>query len=245
MRYLAWFTLSAICSLTSASNLLHKFGTDGHAILCVSDSDMDPDLLRYNNESTDLQVGRGRTPGFGFLIDAKSMAGLLKGFRTKPEFKDHPYVNQLSGSIDFLGADDQRRLGSAMRARDLEDAWYSRGRCLGREIRHLGDTGLTEVKCASGDNYSSVWNRPPVSGVSMPSPNSFVVAACEYETLQMGPYAGDELRNCSRILNTDGFLIDYRFQEENADLIPQIDSLLLHKVSEWKKNCLVVGGSRI
>lgn len=241
MRYLAWLALSAICGVASASTPWHKFGSDGHAILCVSSSVMDSNLLRYNDESTDLRVGHGRTPGFGFLFSAEKVKQLFKDFRIKPEFIGHPYVNQLSGSIDFLGADDQARLGSAMRARDSEDVWYARGRCSSREVTRLSRTDLLEAKCARGDNYASLWNRPPVLGAAMPNPNTFVIATCEYETVQIGPYAGSKRRTCSRVLKTDGFLIDYRFQEENASLIPQFDALLLQKISEWKANCVTPG----
>jgi hypothetical protein len=71
----------------------------------------------------------------------------------------------------------------------------------------------------------------------MPDPNGFVVTTCDYDTPQIGPYAGELFRTCSRVVKLEGFLVDFHIQEENLALIPGIDELMRRKIVEWKANC--------
>ena len=63
------------------------------------------------------------------------------------------------------------------------------------------------------------------------------VEACNREVLQVGRYAGHELRSCTRTAVIDGFLVTYRFQEPNAPLIAAFDQFLHAKIAEWRANC--------
>lgn len=215
----------------------HVFGIGGKAILCVPEAEMDSLTLRYADKSTDLHPGAGRIPGFGFLFDAAFMGSHFEGYNIKREFQRHPYVNALSGSVSFVGAEDQHRWGPANRARDTEDEWYSQKKCPQPVVTILSGTSLYEVKCANNVNYASLWSRRPDSKMPMPNVHEFVVATCNYENIDIGPYAGNTLRTCSRIVVKDGFMFDYRFQKENAKFIEGIDAFLDKKLTEWKENC--------
>jgi hypothetical protein len=73
----------------------------------------------------------------------------------------------------------------------------------------------------------------------MPGPNEFVVATCEYRSIPLGPYAGNALRDCSRVLIVDEFIVDYKIQRDNVSLINEIDLFVKRKIYEWKKNCTI------
>ncbi len=229
-----------ICSAADSA-AYHRFGVNGEAVLCPRSSDMDPSLIPYNDESTDLAVGSGRTPGFGFLFDAGEIdRHIVNGkFRVFPEFAEHPYVNKLSGSIGFLSLPDARRLGPAMRARDLVDEWSASGACVRALVTRLQQSDLYELKCTPKDTYSNILNRPPQPGEPLPDPNSLVVATCVYETISAGKFAGQARRACTRVAILDGFIVNYRVQEDNLRLYKQLDAFLLGKIAEWKRNCSV------
>lgn len=236
MRYSA--LLIYVCLGSCASDAAwHEFGVDGHAVLCVPESDMDPDLLIHNDETRSLQIAPGRTPGFGFRLTSRTVQSFLPEFKIFPELDMHPYVNNLSGSIGFLDIHDQTRFGPSMRARDVEDIWRFTGRCARAQVNPVAGTSLYEVKCAPEDDYGGLWNSAPESGKEMPDPNDLVSATCRYERLQLGPYAGNALQTCSRVTIIDRFIVDYRFQKGNAGMIRQIDSLLKGKIAEWQNNC--------
>lgn len=226
-----------VTQLISGATDRHVFGIDGRSILCVPESDMDPLLLRYADESTHLQIGSGHTPGFSFLFRPELMKSLIPEYAVIPGFEGHPYVNALSGTIGFLGPDDEMRLGSAMRARNIDDEWYARNACRRPVVRSLPRTAMYEVKCDANADYSTIWNRMPEPQLAMPNPNEFVVATCHYESIRLGPYKGRELKNCARIVKFQQFLMDYRFQEENLRAVPKIDSFLRAKLTQWERNC--------
>jgi hypothetical protein len=237
-------TIKILNAIATAAALVlvsdqHIFGVDGKPILCVPESEMDPLVLRYNDESTHLTPGSGHTPGFGFLFSPETMRAAIPGYVIRPDFSRHPYVNSLSGSDTFLSDEDSRRLNSAMRARSVEEIWYARGSCPTPIVRSIAGTLLYEVKCSAQANYGAIWNRTPDLNMKMPKPGDFVVATCLYEHIPIGPYAGKSLANCSRVSIVDQFMVDYRFQEDNAAAIPQIDSMMRDKVSQWKSNCSI------
>lgn len=219
----------------------HEFGVNGKAILCVPSLDMDPDLIPYNDESTDLAVGSGHVPGFAFLFGADQVQSHLDTgtFKVFPALDGLPHVNALEGDIGFLSVPDARRLGSAMRARDLSDEWSANGRCVDVVATPLHQSDLFEVKCAATDNYSNVLNRAPDRRKPLPEPNSVVVATCLSETISAGKFVGYTLHSCRRVTVLDGFILDYQIQKDNVPLYPQIDRFLLSKLIEWKKNCSV------
>ncbi|HLI12587.1 MAG TPA: hypothetical protein VKY65_13400 [Alphaproteobacteria bacterium] len=229
-------SMFAFAALTLASDQ-HVFGIDGKSILCVPDADLDPLLKTYADESTHLQPGSGHTPGFGFLFRPETMKSVIPGYVVVQGFEGHPYANALSGTVGFLDPNDRARLGPAMRARTIEDEWYARDQCPQPIIRPLPGTKLYEVKCSTKADYATIWNRAPDPQITVPNPNDFVVATCQYENIHLGPYAGKKLKNCARVVIIDGFLVDYRFQEENVAAVPQIDSLIREKLAQWKKNC--------
>ena len=173
--------------------------------------------------STHLVTGSGHTPGFSFVFRPEVMRSIIAGYVIVPGFEGHPYVNALSGTVGFLGQDDRGRLGSAMRARAIEDVWYARDKCPKPAARSLVGTVLYEVKCSAQADYGAIWNRTPDPKTTMPNPNEFVIATCKYEYIQIGPYKGRNLKNCQRVFIADRFLIDYRFQEENVAAVSQID----------------------
>lgn len=217
----------------------HEFGVNGKTVLCVPSSDMDPALIPYNDESTDLAVGSGHTPGFGFLFKADQVQSHIDigKFRVFPELNDLPHVNTLGGSVGFLSAPDSRRLGPAMRARDLSDEWYASGDCAGVVVTPLQQGNLFEVKCTAKDNYSNVLNRVPDRSKPLPEPNSVVVATCLSETISAGKFVGHTLRSCRRVVVLDGFIFDYQIQKDNLPLYQQIDRFLRSKIVEWKRDC--------
>ena len=223
----------------------HEFGVNGKAVLCVPSSDMDADLVQYNDESTDLAVGSGHTPGFGFLFEADQIQRHLdRGtFRVLPELDGLPHVNALEGDVGFLSVPDSHRLGSAMRARDLSDEWLANERCAGAVVTPLKPSNLFEVKCAVADNYSNVLNRAPDRRKSLPEPNSVVVATCLTETISAGKFKGHTLHFCRRVVVLDGFLLDYQIRKENLPLYQQIDRFLQSKIVEWKKACSSSGSN--
>ena len=218
----------------------HRFGVNNQAILCPPSSEMDPELIPYNEESTDLVVGPGRTPGFGFLFNTKVLDSHLGigMFRTLPGFEDHPYVNKLSGSVGFLSVADSKRFGPAMRARDLSDEWTEDGRCGGRVVSRIGRSELFEVKCSAADDYANVLNRRPQKGETIPDPNSVVVATCTFETISVGKFAGQSLRSCTRVVILEKFIVNYRIQEKNLPLYRQIDDFLRGRIVGWKNRCV-------
>lgn len=226
----------ALTALTQIADHRHIFGVNGKLILCVPESDMDRALLRYADESTDLHVGSGHTPGFAFLFTSELMRSIVGGYHLLPGFGGHPYVNELSGSIGFLGQDDRRRFGPSMRARDTEDAWYARGKCPQPTVTPI-DAELYEIRCNVGASYGAIWNRRPDPRMVMPNANEFIVATCEYRTLPFGPYEGKTLRTCTRVVVIDGLLVNYRLQQENVRFFPAIDSMIQNKILEWKRNC--------
>jgi hypothetical protein len=232
--------MSAIVTLTTLvlfGDQQHIFGINGKPVLCVPESDMDPLVLSYADESTHLVVGSGHTPGFSFVFRPELMRSIIAGYVIVRGFEDHPYVNALSGTVGFLGQDERERFGSAMRARTIEDEWYARDKCPRPIVRSLVGTSLYEVKCSSQADYGAIWNRTPSPTTTMPNPNEFIIATCKYEDIQFGPYKGRSLKNCQRVFIVDQFLIDYRFQEENIAAVPQIDSMMREKLSLWKRNC--------
>src|ERR1700692_182985 len=85
----------------------HVFGINGRPLLCVPGSDLDPLLLPYADESTNLRPGSGHSPGFGFLFSPKVVRLTIQSYVVIPGFENHPYVNPLSGTIGFLGPDDK------------------------------------------------------------------------------------------------------------------------------------------
>jgi len=206
-------------------------------VLCVPEADLDPLLLAYNEDSKNLVVGSGHTPGFGARFGAERMRSYLETYRIKAESDAPSRYNDLYVSVGFLGADDQNRLGSAMRARNVEDAWYAKGACVRPAVTTVAGSTYFQIQCAPNDSYASIWDRTPDSAISMPEPNSFVIATCSYDTPQVGPYAGRQFRTCSRVVKLDGFLVDFHIQEENLALIPRIDGLVRGKIAEWKANC--------
>lgn len=227
----------AFTALALAGGHQHVFGINGNPVLCVPDSDMDPALVRYADESTDLHPGPGRIPSFSFLFSSRFMQSIISGYSIVPGFREHAYVNTLSGTVGFLGWDDRLRFGPAMRARNLEEEWYARDECPEPTVTPIPDTGLYEVRCRAGANYSAIWNRAPDPKVSMPKPNEFIVATCQYEHISFGPYADHNLSTCARIVIIEGFRVDYRFQQKNVEFVPQIDSLIRSKLFEWERNC--------
>lgn len=239
-----WAILAVLVGLPLATQATdrtarHEFGVNGKAVLCVPSPDMDPDLVQSNDESTDLAVGSGRTPGFGFLFGADQIQRYLDTgtFKIFPELDGLPHVNALEGDIGFLSVPDSRRLGSAMRARDLSDEWSASGRCVDVITTPLHQSDLFEVKCAAADNYSNVLNRTPDRRKPLPEPNSVVVATCLTETISAGKFKGHTLHSCRRVTVLDGFIFDYQIQKDNLPLYPQIDRFLRSKLVEWKKNC--------
>lgn len=226
-----------LIQLISAVSGQHVFGIDGKPILCVPESDLDPLLLRYADESIHLRIGSGHTPGFSFLFRPELMKSLVAEYVVIPGLEGHLYANALSGTIGFIGPDDGARLGSAMRARTVEDEWYGRNACPQPIVRDIPRTAMYEVKCAANADYSSIWNQKPNPRLRMPNPNEFVVATCQYENIRLGPYKGRQLKNCARVVKIHRFLVDYRFQEENIIIITKIDSLIRAKLSQWEKNC--------
>lgn len=215
----------------------HAFGVGGKRILCVPEADMDPLLKAYADESTHLQPGFGHTPGFGFMFRPETMKSTIPSYVVVQGFEGHPYANALSGTVGFLDKNDRARLGPAMRARNTKDEWYARDECPRPIVTSLRDAKLFVVKCSANADYATIWNRAPAALTTMPNPNDFVVATCQYENVRLGPYAGRGLRNCARVVVIDGFLIDYRFQEENTAVIPRIDSMIHEKLAQWSKNC--------
>jgi hypothetical protein len=216
----------------------HEFGVNGKAILCVPSSDMDPALIPYNDESTDLSVGSGHTPGFGFLFGADQVQRHLDAgtFRVFPELDGLPHINALGGSVGFLSVPDARRLGPAMRARDLSDEWSANGRCAGTVVTPL-KRDVVEVKCSAADNYSNILNQVPDRRKLLPEPNSVVVATCLSEAISAGKFVGHTLHSCRRVVVLDGFIVDYQIQKDNIPLYQQIDHFLRSKLVEWKRNC--------
>lgn len=217
----------------------HQFGVNGLPVLCVPSSDLDPDLIADNDESTDLAVGSGHIPGFAFFFGADQIQHHLDTgtFRVRPELDGLRHVNTLGGSVGFLSVPDSRRLGSAGRARDLPDEWSASGRCLDVITTPLTQSDLFEVKCAVADNYSNILNRTPDRQKPLPDPKSLVVATCLTETISEGKFKGQTLHSCRRITILDGFIFDYQIQKDNLPLYPQIDRFLRSKLVEWKKNC--------
>lgn len=227
----------ALVSLALASGDMHVFGVGGKPVLCVPQGDTDSALLPYADESINLQPGAGRTPGFAFLFGPAVAQSALKGWYIKPGFSKHPYANTLSGTVSFLGRDDRERFGSAMRARSTRDEWFAQGQCPDAVVKKLQGTGTYEVKCSESADYGSIWNRAPSARSRMPNPNDLVLATCNFQNIEMGPYVGRALRTCSRIIVIGEFMFDYRFQEENAWLIPEMDSFLQSKLEFWKRDC--------
>ena len=231
--------MAALVALTLVKGDQQIFGVEGKSVLCVPKSDLDPVLLPLADESIDLHVGSGHSPGFAFLFGSRFMRSIISGYRIVAGFEDHPYANTLSGTIGFLAPDDQARLGSAMRARNTSDEWYSRDECPQPSVRPLGDNRLYEVKCSPKASYSSIWRQAPDPKVAMPNPNELVVATCQNDDIHLGPYAGKSLTTCARVVIIDGFLVDYRLQEKNLGFFLEIDSIIRDKLSEWKGNCSI------
>lgn len=202
--------------------------------------------MLYNDESNDLAVGSGHTPGFGFLFPVAQVQSYIATGQlfVNPDLTGIRHVNDLGGSVGFLSEPDSRRLGSAMRARDLEDEWYARDACPSPEITGFPQGDLFEIKCKAGDNYSSILNRLPDRNKSMPTANSLVVASCLYETISAGKFKGQELRSCRRVVVLDGFILDYQIQKENVPLYQQLDAFLRGKIADWKKNCSTGRGTQ-
>lgn len=229
----------SIRPIAAALNDLHWFGVGGAAILCPPSSDLDPALIPYDEESTDLAVGSGHTPGFAFLFDAKTVQNNISSgtFKVFPKLDSIRHVNSLGGSTGFLSKPDSLRLGSAMRARDLLDEWYQAGRCTHRTVTPKGQSNVFEVKCSAGDNYSNILNVAPDRNHPMPDPNSIVVATCNYENIPVGPFEGTTLHSCRRVAIRSSFLLDYQIQKENVPLYQQIDAFLDAKIGAWRRNC--------
>jgi hypothetical protein len=217
----------------------HFFGMNGNPILCVPEADLEMATLRYADESVYLRPGSGHAPGFGFAFSPETMKSTIPEYVAVGGFPGFASVNHLSGSVGFTAQDDRMRWGPAMRARDIEDEWYSIGKCQTPSLEPVLNAALYEVRCRANDNYSSIWNRRPDSNLETPKPNEFVVATCQYKSISLGPYAGNTLRDCSRVLIADEFLIDYKIQRDNVKFIDDIDLFVKSKIYEWKKNCTI------
>lgn len=214
----------------------HEFGVNGAAVLCVPTKDLDPNLLLENNESVNLAPRAGWTPGFGFLFSQDVVRDRVRAFHVVQGLADHSYANKLSGSIGFVSSVDQGRYGPSMRARNIEEIWSASGRCADRKVELLAPA-LYRAKCSVRDDYSSIWNRLPDAQEPMPNPDSFVLATCRYDAVTIGRYAGIEMKRCSRVIERDGFIVDYRFQESNVALIRELDAFMSSKIAEWQNNC--------
>ena len=217
---------------------MHVFGIGGKPILCVPESDLNPDLMGFNDESTHLEPGNGHTPGFAAFF---SLAEMRRRFGTRyssdPVFGNSPALTGLEVTVTLLSDADAHRLGPAMRARDIDDIWHGTGACPNATTQPLAGSHLYVARCSPNSSYSSLWNRNRNSKEEMPNGNTFVVATCDYDTIAFGPYKGHDLRECTRILIFDGFMIDYRFTEQNAVLIEQFDAFLKDKIAQWRNNC--------
>ncbi|MBI5438497.1 MAG: hypothetical protein HY936_06065 [Nitrosomonadales bacterium] len=245
-----WVILAVLVGLPLAAQATdrathHEFGVNGKAILCVPSSDLDPDLVQANDESTDLAVGSGHTPGFGFLFGADQIQRHLDTgtFQVPPELTGLRHINMLEGDVGFLSVPDSRRLGPAGRARDLSEEWLANDRCSGVVVTRLKQSNLFEVKCAAADNYSNVLNRTPDRRKPLPEPNSVVVATCLTETISAGKFKGRTLHSCRRVVVLDGFILDYQIQKDNLPLYQKIDRFLRSKIVEWKRNCSSPGSN--
>lgn len=239
VKILCGFFGLSLSACASDAVSYHKFGLNGEAMLCVPSSDLNPALIEYNDESTDLSVGIGHTPGFGFLFNADQVQRHLESgaFKESSELNGLPQVNTLGGSVGFLNASDSLRLGSAMRARNLSDEWYANGRCVGVVVTSLKNSNLFEVKCNAEDNYSNVLNRMPDRDLPLSDPNSVVVATCVDEKISAGSFAGHTLHSCRRVTIIDGYILDYQIQMDNLPIYQQIDKFLKSKLTEWNRNC--------
>lgn len=228
------FISLALAALAS----LHMFGIGGRPILCVPDADLNPALLPFNDESTHLRPGNGHTPGFAAFFSLSEMRNRLgSAYFSNPTFDDNPAMSGLSATISFVSVDDQRRLGPAMRARDIRDIWMRRGACPDATVQPIPRTDLFLAKCSSASNYSSLWNIAPDLKSDLPNPNTFVIASCNYSTITVGPYKGAERRECTRVFIDGGLMVDYHFVEQNAPLIAQFDDFFKDKIENWKRAC--------
>lgn len=154
----------------------HVFGIDGRPVLCVPESDLNPDLLAFNDESTQLKPGNGHTPGFGGFFSLREMGDRFGSAYLSQSAQRHPITPRSGIAIAILK-------------------------------------------------------------IALPNPNTFVIGTCNYSTISAGPYQGAEIRECTRVFMTDGFMVDYQFAQENAGLIKQFDAFLKDKVAQWQNNC--------
>jgi hypothetical protein len=234
---LGFLKKAVTCALLTLAGSQHNFGLDGKALLCVPDSDMDPLLKSYANESIHLQIGSGHTPGFSFLFRLEIIKPIISRYLVVPGFDDHPYANAFAGTVGFLDPSDQARFGPGMRAREVQDEWYSQGKCPHSSVKVLPATNFYEAKCSINDDFIMIWSGPPDPNKPVPKLNELVVATCQLKYFKVGPYSGKKLSNCSRVVIIDGFLVDYKFQEDNAEVIPQLDAMIRDRIGLWKKNC--------
>jgi hypothetical protein len=231
---------AVLATLMLVSDSHHIFGTNGLAVLCVPDSDMEHSTAAFADESRNLQVGSGHTPGFRFLFSPQRVRSRIPTWTyvEGPNGLDEQ-MTALSGTIHFLGSDDQKRLGPAMRARDTEDEWYSTGRCPNSVVTSIENTSLYEVRCKESANYSSIWSRPPNSKIGLPNKEDLLVATCDDKKIGIGRFAGKILSTCKRVTQIEGFLVDYAFQEQNVGVIPEVEAFIRDKILEWKRNCSI------
>lgn len=222
---------------TTAQSDLHVFGVGGKPILCVPTTELDPLLLQYADSGVDNRPGSGRVPGFAFWFSPESIRAFSPRYVVVMALDGHPYANALLGTVGFLGEDDRKRLGPSMRARAVEDQWYGQGQCSNRAIAPLVGIGFFKIQCEAIADYAAVWNRAPSPSMTMPVPDEFVVATCRYAEVNRGPYAGQIFKNCTRVINTGELLVEYRIQEENMNLIPDLDLTVRHRIAQWKENC--------
>ncbi len=235
---IGWKTILFFMMTAFLANDQHVFGVGGKAILCVPERDMDSRVLSYAEETTNLEIGRGHAPGFAFLFDPAEMRDRFPNYYVNRD-KAHPaHIDMLHGSLGFTSLEDRRRWGPAMRARNVEDIWFSRGACPNPLVQRLPETDYYRVKCAANSRDAMIWGQAPQAQTSPPEDNQLVLGTCLYDSVISGPYEGYEFRDCRRVVIIDGFLVDYQFQEQNAGLIPKFDSFLTEKIAQWKENCL-------
>lgn len=224
--------------IVAALAALHLFGMDGSPVLCVPEGALNPALMPFNDESTHLQPGGGHTPGFGVFFSLNEMRRRFgMAYHSDPAFGDNPALTGLSATISFVSAEDQLRLGPAMRARYVRDIWTRSGACPAATVQPLPRTLLFVAKCSAESDYGSLWDRAPDPKSEPPDPNVFVVATCNYSTISAGPYKGTEQRECRRLFIDGGQMVDYQFAEQNAPLIARFDAFFKEKIESWKRAC--------
>ena len=235
MKVKALFFVAA--SLIAAGSATYDFGVHGAKILCVSRQDMDESLIPYTTVSTYLRTGNGHTPGFAVLFGASDMQKAVPAYKVNTGFPISNLSNQFWSEIDFISERDRSRYGPGMRGAFYGQLWNRQVPCQVPQVLEIYKRQLYEVRCSRRDKDSLLLNQAPNRSEPMPNPNSIVLASCIDQPVSLGPYKGAVDQSCIRSVVIDGFLVTYHFQEQNAGLIPQFDSFIGGKISEWKQNC--------